>query len=79
MYYVCIYNILIFVAMSLLDSALSLSLSCTTSEQMNETQSVQGSPLFILPLPNNRVMKLYAIYSILHISFHNIFIEKGKM
>ena len=47
---------------------------------MNELslESMQGSPLYILPLPNNRVMKLYAIHSILHISFHNISVEKEK-
>ena len=45
---------------------------------MNELKSAQGNPLYILPLPNNRVMKLYAIYSILHISFCNIFVKKEK-
>ena len=45
----------------------------------NELESAQGSPLYILPLPNNRVMKLYAIYSILHISFCNIFVKKEKI
>ena len=39
---------------------------------------MQGSLLYILPLPNNRVMKLSAIYSILQIYFHNIFVEKEK-
>ena len=42
------------------------------------TENVQGSLLYILPLPNNRVIKLYAICSVLHISFHNIFVEKEK-
>ena len=41
-------------------------------------ENVQGILLYILPLPDNRVMKLYAIYSILCISFHNIFVEKEK-
>ena len=39
---------------------------------------MQGSLFYILPLPINRVMKLYATYSILHISFCNIFVEKEK-
>ena len=59
-------------AMSLLNS---FSLSPCLS---HNTENAQGSPLYILPLPNNRVMKLYIIYNILHISFHNIFIEKEK-
>ena len=42
------------------------------------TENMQGSLLYILPSPNNRVMKLYAVYSILLISFHNIFVEKEK-
>ena len=44
----------------------------------SHNKNVQGSLLYILPLPNNRVMKLYAIYSILCISFQNIFIKKEK-
>ena len=39
---------------------------------------MQGSPLYILPLFNNRVMNLYTIYSVLHISFCYIFVEKEK-
>ena len=41
-------------------------------------ENVQGSLLYILLLPNNRVVKLYAIYRVLHISFCNIFIKKEK-
>ena len=58
------YNILIFMVMSLLNISL--------------TENAQGSLLYILPLPNNRVLKLSAIYSILHISLCNIFVEKEK-
>ena len=54
------------------------SLSLSLSFSHNNSENVQGSPLYILPLPNNRVMKLHAIYSILLTSFHNIFIEKEK-
>ena len=37
---------------------------------------MQGGPLHIPSLLNNRTMKLFTIYSTLHISLHNIFIEK---
>ena len=37
-------------------------------------QNMQGSLLYILPMPNNTVVKLFTIYNILH----NIFIEKEK-
>ena len=48
---------------------------------MNELkpESAQGSPLYILPLPYNRVLKLYTIYNVLHISFCDIFIEKENI
>ena len=39
---------------------------------------MQGSLLYTLPLPNNRVVKLSTIYSILSNSFCNIFVEKEK-
>ena len=42
------------------------------------TESVQDSPLYVPSLPNIRTMKLLTIYSTLHISLHNIFIEKEK-
>ena len=60
---------------SLLDLIPSPCLSHTTTTlKMHK----EGSVLYILPLPNNRVMKLCAIYSILCISFHNVFVEKEK-
>ena len=35
--------------------------------------------VFYIPsLPNNRIVKLFAIYSVLHISLHNIFVKKEK-
>ena len=42
------------------------------------TENAQSSPLYILFLLNNRAMKLHAIYNTLHISLHNIFVEKEK-
>ena len=39
---------------------------------------MQGDPLYILSLLNNRAMKLLTIYSTLHISLLNIFVEKEK-
>ena len=39
---------------------------------------MQGGPLYIPSLPNIRTMKLLTIYSTLHISLCNIFIEKEK-
>ena len=42
------------------------------------SENVQGNPLYIPSLLNNLTMKLLVIYSILHISLHNIFVEKEK-
>ena len=39
-------------AMTLLDLVLSLSVSLS-----HNTENMQGTPLYILPLPNNKVMK----------------------
>ena len=39
---------------------------------------MQGSPLYIPSLLNNRTVKLLTIYSILCMSLHNIFLEKEK-
>ena len=69
------HNICIFMVMSLLSLLLYVSLSNLSYVSL---LNAQGSLLYILPLSNNRVVKLSAIYSILHISFHNIFVEKEK-
>ena len=45
---------------------------------MKYTENMQSSPLYTPSLLNNRTMKLLTIYSTLHISLHNIFIEKEK-
>ena len=39
------------------------------------SENMQGSLLYILPLPNNRVVKLFTVYNVLH----NIFIEKENI
>ena len=58
--------------------SLCVCVSCTTNEQTIKRNLKVHKVVPILPLPNYRVMRLYAIYSILHISFCNIFIEKEK-
>ena len=40
--------------------------------------SWKHASLYTLPLPVNRMMKLFVIYNILCISFCNIFVEKEK-
>ena len=47
-------------------------------EVRDNTESGQGGPLYIPSLLKNRTMKLFAIYSTLCISLHNIFIKKEK-
>ena len=42
-----------------------------------KNESMQGSPLYTASLPNN--MKLLTIYSTLHISLCNIFMEKENI
>ena len=39
---------------------------------------MQGGPLYIPSLPNNRTIKLLTIYSTLCISLCNIFVENEK-
>ena len=56
---------------------LCLSL-CNSVYLSHNPENMQSSLLYILPLPNNREVKLSAIYSKLHISFQNIFAEKEK-
>ena len=42
------------------------------------TESMQDGPLYIPFFLKNRTMKLLIIYSTLHISLYNIFVEKEK-
>ena len=49
-----------------------------TTNNTSTHKSMQGNPLYIPSLPNIRTMTLLTIYSTLHISLHNIFVEKEK-
>ena len=50
----------------------------TTTYNASNHKNVPGSPLYIPSLPNIRTMKLLTLYSTLHISLCNIFVEKEK-
>ena len=42
------------------------------------TLSMQGGLIYILPMLNNRSVKLLTIYITLHTPLHNIFVKKEK-